>query len=140
MRRFRSKRDLYDYLDRVMVSFSSIVPSILIQYLLLQQIFLPRLKACSLLHLQDLLLERKRFLYRSEVRTLRVPLLPELAVAKIWPEAIKLPRFIDYMPTGWTASSKKTERPYFWGVLTSLAEPYVEQLLLDVKAQRIQAA
>ena len=58
------------------------------------------------------------------MRTLRIPLLPELAVDKIWQEAIQQPLFLNYMPTEWRTHPKKRERPFFYGVLTTLAEPY----------------
>ena len=53
--RFKSKHDLYTYMDRVM------------------QIFLPRERQCSLIHMQDLLANRKRFYNKGEVRSLKMP-------------------------------------------------------------------
>ena len=43
---------------------------------------------------------------------------------------------MEYMPSDWTATSKKTERPFFWSILISLAPQYVEQLVKDVREQR----
>lgn len=82
--RFRSKRDLYDYFDRVM------------------QIYLPREKSCSIQFMQAIMNARKRFLWKHEHRNLKLPLWPELSVARIWPQAVQLPRFLEHIPDDWT--------------------------------------
>ena len=43
------------------------------------------------------------------------------------------------MPDEWNGGSK-TERNFFWGVLVTLAPEYAEQLVLDCREQRINAA
>ena len=43
------------------------------------------------------------------------------------------------MPNDWTGNSK-TERGFFWDILTSLAPEYVEALIKDCRQQRIGAA
>ena len=63
---------------------------------------------------------------------------PELSIARIMPEAMLLPTFNEYMPTEWTANNtKKIDRDFFFTVLTSIAGEYVEQLVLDIRQQRI---
>ena len=65
---------------------------------------------------------------------------PELGIARIWPQAQQLPRFSEYMPNEWDLQNvKKVERNFFYGVLISLAPEYVEQLVLDIRAQRLNA-
>ena len=39
----------------------------------------------------------------------------------------------DFMPPDWTAESSKTERGFFWGILTTLAPEYVEELIKDCR-------
>jgi len=52
---------------------------------------------------------------------------PELSIGRIWPEAVKLPRFLEHMPSDWQIQNvKKIERNFFFGVLISLAPEYVE--------------
>ena len=42
------------------------------------------------------------------------------------------------MPTEWTLQqAKKIERDFMFGILVSLAPEYVEQLVLDIRQQRI---
>ena len=80
-----------------------------------------------------ILSNQKRHFWKNQVKNLKVPLLPELAVNKIWPEAVQMPQFSDYVPSDWTANSKKTERSFFWSILISLAPEYVDQLVKDVR-------
>ncbi len=44
------------------------------------------------------------------------------------------------MPEEWRHDLKKAERTFFWAVLTTLAPEFVEQLVLDVRSQRLGAA
>ena len=66
------------------------------------------------------------------MRHLRIPLWPELSIARIWPQASELPGFLLHMPDEWRQDLKKAERSFFWAVLTTLAPEFVEQLVLDV--------
>ena len=63
----------------------------------------------------------------------------ELSVSNMWPEAIKLATFIDYMPEDWIAKQSKVERNYFWTILVFLAEGYVQELIKDCRKQRAAA-
>ena len=72
--------------------------------------------------LQAILCSRKRFLRKFEVRNIKIPHWPELSIARLWSEAIMIPRFLEYMPDEWSlANIKKIEREYFWSILISLA-------------------
>ena len=83
-------------------------------------------------------MNRKRFFRKFEHRQIKVPLWPELSIARIWPEAMKLPRFAEYMPDEWSLDNpKKIERDFVFGVLVTLAPEYMEQLVLDIRKQRI---
>lgn len=64
-----------------------------------------------------------------------MPLLPELAIKKLWSQVILIPDFLSYMPNEW-AGGKKADRNYFWGVLTAIAEEYVVALVDDVRKIR----
>jgi len=61
-----------------------------------------------------------------------------LSIARVWPEAVKLPRFLEHIPDDWSLQNiKRIERNYMFGILVSLAPEYVEQLVLDIRAQRL---
>jgi hypothetical protein len=63
--------------------------------------------------------------------------LPELSVEKIWPEAMKMATFKDYMPDEWNMERiKKVDRSFFYGVLAALNTNYVVKLQQDVLNQR----
>ena len=66
---------------------------------------------------------------------MRIPLWPELSIAKIWLQAVKHPQFLRYLPDTWSAT-KKTERHFFWAILVTLQPDYVEQLITDCRRQR----
>ena len=51
-----------------------------------------------------------------------------------------LENFTAYFPDSWQNHPKKRERPFFYAILGTVAEPYLEHLLLDVKTQRHAAA
>ena len=69
---------------------------------------------------------------------MKVPLWPELSIARLWPEAHKLPQMAEYLPSDWNlANQKKIERGFFMGILISLAPEYLEQTILDIRSQRI---
>ena len=44
------------------------------------------------------------------------------------------------MPPDWAADNNKTERTFFWGVLTTMAPEYVEELIKDCRRQRVGVA
>ena len=70
---------------------------------------------------------------KNSVRTLKIPKWNELSIANIWQEAIKLNNFLDYMPDEWSVKQSKVERSYFWAILISLAEEYVEALIKNCR-------
>ena len=63
-----------------------------------------------------------------------MPSLPELAVRKIWSEAIKQRRVLEYFPDN--ASGINCDRTHFWTILSTLNEQYVVNLIEDVRRQR----
>ena len=88
--------------------------------------------------MQAILANRKRFLRKFEHRDLKLPMWPVISISRIWPEAQRLPRFSEYMPDEWSVQNpKKIERNFMFGILISLAPEYVEQLILDIRSQRI---
>ena len=51
-----------------------------------------------------------------------------------------LPEFKNFIPDQWTKDSKMLERPYFYGILCSLAPLYVTTLIKNCRDQRLEAA
>jgi hypothetical protein len=87
--------------------------------------------------MQAILSKRKRHLKKQEQKGLKLPLWPELSIARIWPEAMQLPQFGEYMPPDWSLEhAKKIERGFMYGVLTTLAPDYVEKIVDKFRRQR----
>ena len=58
-------------------------------------------------------------------------------MARVWPEAVKLPRFLEYMPDNYNGN-KDTDRTFFYQILCTLGVEFVEALILDIRRQRIE--
>ena len=89
--------------------------------------------------MQQILSNEKSFFWQRHVKHLRIPLWPELSVQRIWEQAVRLGNFRAYMPDEWNGNSK-TERTFFWDILTTLAPEYVEELVKDCRRQRLGMA
>ena len=89
--------------------------------------------------MQDLLANKKRFYRKGAVRTMRMPLWPEMSLENQWQQAIQLPDFADYMPASWMAQPKQRQRSFFFSILQTLAPEYSEELIADCRQQRLEA-
>jgi len=103
-----------------------------------QFLYLPRAQNCPLEFLQQILKKEKAVLNQQQVKQLQVPCWAELSPKKVWATAMQLPDFASYIPDSWSADSKLLERPFFYGVLVSLAPDYVQALIKDCREQRAQ--
>jgi len=99
-------------------------------------VFLPKKDHSPLNYMQKILNHTKRYLTLQETRQFRVPLWPELSIARIWPQAKQLEHFILYMPDEWDTQPKKVERDFFWTILGSLQPDFVEHVIIDCREQR----
>jgi hypothetical protein len=54
-----------------------------------------------------------------------VPLLEELSVANTWDQAKTIKNFLSYIPEEWD-TPKKVEREFYWQILATLANEWVE--------------
>ena len=80
-------------------------------------LFLPRKEYCTLQFLQQLLTEEKAMQTQIEVPPMAaIPPWPELALRKVWPEALQLPGIRERLPDEWSGGSR-TDRRYFWSTL-----------------------
>ena len=59
---------------------------------------------------------------------MRVPLWPELSVGRVWPDAISIPGFRDWIPDEWR-EAKRVDRKFFWGILSTEHPQFVEALI-----------
>ena len=96
---------------------------------------MPSKDNCTLFHMQSILVGTKPYLLKSQTKFLKVPMLPELAVAKIWPEAMKIPGVKDHLPDNWK-DPHRIDRIFFWAVVCTFNEAYVRALIEDSYSQR----
>ena len=64
-----------------------------------------------------------------------VPMLPELAVPKLWDDALKIPGVRDYLPDNWR-DAHRIDRDFFWIVVGTLNEAWVKAIIEDCYKQR----
>jgi hypothetical protein len=99
---------------------------------------LPPYSHCPLEFLHCIVDDTKLVFKQSQVKHLEIPRWPELGVKKVWPEALKLPSFIDYVPDEYLRPNYPVPRGYFYNILTTLALDFVEFLISDCRNQRIE--
>ena len=83
--------------------------------------------------------DEKKVFKRVEVRDLQVPLWPELSIARIWVEAIRLPGFADHVPSEWK-DGNGVDRVFFFRILSTLAPDFLVTLIEDCRRQRTNKA
>ena len=105
---------------------------------IIQHLHLPRKQSCPLSFLQQILANDKLVFKSTSIRKMRIPLWPELGIRRTWPSAIQHPDFKKYMPDTWTAT-RKTERKFFWTILSTLQTDFVEHLIKDCRKQRVES-
>ena len=91
-------------------------------------------------HLIAILNNKKKCFKKKDIKTLRVPPWPELAMNRMWAEVSKHPEFRALTPEDWFLHKKNRERSYFWGIVSTLMPDFVEQLIEDCRFQRKQGA
>ena len=65
-----------------------------------------------------------------------IPNTPEFSVKLQWPEAIKHPRFNDFIPVEWYVN-QRVDRKFFYAILFEISPQYVNALIEDSAAQRL---
>ena len=87
--------------------------------------------------MQKVMREEKLVFDQVQVKVLDVPKWPELAVSRIWPEALKMPGFQQYVPDEWLRRGYPVPRDFFYGILGTVATEYTVFLIQDCRAQRV---
>ena len=75
--------------------------------------------------MKQLLIEEKKLFELRKVQKCNVPKYEELSVKKFWPLMQKDEAFMQYLPDP-TPDGRLPEREYFWNVLNTLQEEYVQ--------------
>jgi len=80
----------------------------------------------------------KNALRTTDLKPLRVPKIPEMAVGRMWPVASRNQAFLTYMPDNWSGDHK-TDRTFFFQVWVKLELNLVETIIDDIRRQRLEA-
>ena len=83
-------------------------------------VFLPSQSATSLDFMRDLLKEEKKHLKAHEVVHLDIPSYSEISVKNLYEDAMQDEVLKKYLPTKRQSFNKLTERPFFFGILSTL--------------------
>ena len=89
-------------------------------------------------YLRLLLVEKKKLMPISQVRTVNVPKFDELAVQKIFPLKANDPTFMAYFPDK-LPQGRWPERRYFFNILNTLEYEYLQHLIAHANRQRHSA-
>ena len=79
--------------------------------------------------------DEKKVFERQNVACLFVPVWEEMGIKRVWPEAARITEFLMYFPDGWTATHK-TERKFFYGILSTLAPNFVQAMVNEARQLR----
>ena len=71
----------------------------------------------------------------AQVKFIKVPIVPELSIATVWNDAIRIPGVLDHFPDEWEGA-RRVDRQYFWGVLCTLHIEYVQELIKGSRMAR----
>ena len=102
----------------------------------IQHILLPKLAACSLRFLQQLLTGEKSCMERGSIPRIIVPNLPELAVKKVWSICMSMPDFKYYIPDNWAPEGRRNDRDFFWTVAAFIDYDFVVSLIKEARKKR----
>ena len=71
----------------------------------------------------------------NQVKFINVPLYDELSVKSLWPQMKTDEEFMQFFPNK-LPKGRLPDRPYFFNVLNTLNEDYVQELIMHANAQR----
>jgi hypothetical protein len=77
----------------------------------------------------------KALLKATQACSIDIPMWEELGVKKMWPTAMEIPGFMDFIPDEWDGGIR-TDRDYFWSIVFHLAEGFTVGLIQDCTEQR----
>ena len=89
--------------------------------------------------MRDILSEAKLFLRANEVNHMKVPLYQEISVKNLYEDAMQDPVLKKYLPDPNQLSGKMPERDFFFGILCTLKNQYMKDVINDTKEKRFKA-
>ena len=97
------------------------------------------MKATKVGFMRDILSEKKSHLKNNEINQMKVPLFQEISVKNLYPDAMKDPLLSKHLPDPDQLSGKLPERDFFFGILCTLRNQYMKDVIADANKKRFSA-
>ena len=88
--------------------------------------------------MRDVLSESKMHLKQNEVIQFEIPAYQELSVKNLYNDAMGDPLLAKYLPTKEQLSGKFPEREFFFGILCTLKQEYMKEIIAEASKKRFK--
>lgn len=86
--------------------------------------------------LKAILCDEKKAFKNNEIKLIDIPNYPEISVTNLYENAMKDEELVVYLPTKKQLSNKLPERSFFFGVLGTLRESYLKEIIEEAHKKR----
>lgn len=107
--------------------------------LYLGQIFLPRLRNCSMEFIKDILCGKKKYFLQKDILWLRVPMCPELTVDKVMMQVKEHNQVMAYLPDLPLNGKLYVERDFLFAIVNTVDKNYFREALAEIETRRTTA-
>ena len=94
------------------------------------------MKGTKLSFMRDILSDTKRHLKQNEINHMEVPNFQELSVKNMYNDALSDAVLSKYLPSKEQLSGKLPERDFFFGILCTLKNQYMKDVIADAQKKR----
>ena len=127
--RFRSKRDIYNYLTSICKTYWDYISSNIVN------VYLPGYGNINKDFLRQILAEEKKVFKRTEIKTIKIPMFDELSVKNLWDEVKDDPKVMAYLPDI-KDTTKHVEREFFHNILNTVHPAFMDDIVKHAYALR----
>ena len=99
-------------------------------------VFLPSMHGTKVSFMRDILSEAKLCLKQNEVNHMEVPCYQEISVKNLYDDAMKDELLSKYLPTPEQLSGRLPERAFFFGLLCTLRNQYMKDIISEAQKAR----
>jgi hypothetical protein len=103
-------------------------------------VFLPSMHGTKVGFMRDILSETKSHLRQNEVNHMEVPHYQEISVKNLYEDAMKDEVLAKYLPTKQQLSGRLPERGFFFGLLCTLRNQYMKDIIAEAQKARYTVA
>ena len=99
-------------------------------------VFLPSMHGTKVSFMRDILSKVRLYLRQNEVNRMEVPCYQEISVKNLYEDAMKDELLGRYLPTKEQLSGRLPEREFFFGLLCTLRNQYMKDIIADAQKVR----